>query len=149
MTFQEKYAKKYEEAYKVLQETEKHFDCANIIFEAICEEFDKQINKEYDGARIKRFKRSYLNDKFVVFVKFCRTYVVVSEERLCHLVSFRELELIDALTEKLREVGISFKRDDRFPDKFVFIAELVFDSNNNNSDSWDVKKAGYLFLGSP
>lgn len=134
MTFQEKYAKKYEEAQKVLQEAMEQIDCVDTIFKSICEKFDEEINYEYNAERIKKLRRVYLHHEFFVKVNFCKSYIEVEEERLCHGASFRELEIIDELTKKLREVGISFKQDKSLPAHFI--AKLVFKPHNDNtSDS--------------
>lgn len=70
MTFQEKYAKKREEAQKILEDSQKQInveDCANTIFKAICEEFDKQITEEYDSERIKK-TRAGVSGRYILCI---------------------------------------------------------------------------------
>lgn len=139
MTFQEKYAKKREEAQKVLEDALKQInvdDCANAIFEATCKEFDEKITEEYNGERIKKLDREYLADTFSVPVNFCISTIEVSGKEIgsYHDALLRKSKLIEVLTEKLREVGIDFEPPGRVTGEYN--AKLVFKKpNDNNSDS--------------
>lgn len=136
MTFQEKYAKKREEAQKALQDklnTVNVETYADTVFNAICDKLDKEVSTEYDVEKIKTNEQTCLADSFAVRVKFNTNCIMVDGfTTLAYAALSLQDRIVKILTEKLREVGIDFKVDDRDPSQAL--AYLKFNSNNN-SDS--------------
>lgn len=136
MTFQEKYAKKREEAKKALQDKLGAVNVeayADAVFTAICDKLDEKICTEYDVEKIKTNEQICLEDSFIVNVGFSHNTIMVdSLTILAYDACSLKNEIVKILTEKLREVGIDF--DTNYRSSFDYSACLIFNSRDN-SDS--------------
>lgn len=138
MTFQEKYAKQRQEAQKVLKEERNGLEleaCADVIFNAIYDELDAKVKKEYNVDRIKASKPISLCNEFCVGVEFFEgfgTYpiLVEVEARVINLecdISNRPKEFEEILRRKLYEVGVKFEKSVMNSKKRIrFNAILIF-----------------------
>lgn len=142
MTFQDKYWDKLKEAQKLVQENLSKInmdDCVQVAFDAISDEFDKKVTKEFDANRIKDEKVVSISTQFEVLVDIKEDSIVmeagkiVPNPKLAYRLNTSELrkKCAENLSKELEKVGISLSN--QMGERYI--ARLNFANNAQKVDA--------------